>query len=177
MNILKLFNISKGEQEIINSFQKRIEYNYDYRNNPTEEKLDGIIQNMNNNITNMISICKNEKLISEYKLFLSEKIENKQLVYNRLIFFEEKFLTETKIVYKLCPTMILENIQRLLKSFTICLVINLILILPFLYFFNMKIYVPLWIGTIILFFIPTELITIRFLISNIRLLIELRKEK
>jgi hypothetical protein len=176
MNILKLFNISKSEQEIINSFQKSIEYNYDYRNNPTEEKLDGIIQNMNNNITNMISICKNEKLINEYKLFLSEKIENKQLIYNRLIFFEEKFLTETKIVYKLCPTMIMENIQKLLKSFTIYLLINLVLILPLLYFFNIKIHVSFWITTVILFFIPTELVNIHFLISNIKLLLELHKE-
>ncbi len=176
MNILKLFNISKSEQEIINSFQKSIEYNYDYRNNPTEEKLDEIIQNMNNNINNMISICKNEKLINEYKSFINEKIENKQLIYNKLIFFEKKFLTETKIVYKLCPTMIMQNIQKLLKSFTIYLLINLVLILPLLYFFNMKIHVSFWITTVILFFIPTELVNIHFLISNIKLLIELHKE-
>lgn len=176
MNILKLFNISKDEQEIINSFQKSIEYNYDYRNNPTEERLDEIIQNINKNIMNMISICNNEKLINEYKLFLNEKIENKQLVYNRLIFFEKKFLTETKIVYKLCPTMIMQNIQKLLKSFTIYLLINLVLILPFLYFFNMKIHVHFWIITVILFFIPTELVNIHFLISNIKLLIELHKK-
>jgi len=176
MNILKLFNISKNEQKIIDSFKKSIEYNYDYRNNPTEEQLDKIIQNMNKNINNMISICKDKKLIDEYKSFLSEEIENKQLVYNKLYFFEKEFLTETKIVYKLCPTMIMENIQRLLKSFTIYLLVNLVFILPFIYFLSIKVYIPFWITTVILCFIPTELVTIQFLISNIKLLIKLRKE-
>ena len=176
MNILKLFTISKQEQRIIDSFRNSIESSYNYESNPTKENFEKMIEIMENNISNLINISINQEIKNDYEKFLSEKIENEKLIYNNLCLFEKRLLIDTNIVYKLVPTMIMENIQRLLKSFTIYLLINVVLTLPFLYFFDMKLNIPLWLFIMFLFFIPSEIVTIRFLINNLRMLNELKLE-
>jgi len=176
MDILKLFTISKQEQKVIDSFRNSIETRYNYKTNPTEENFEKMIEIMGNNISNLINISINQEIKNDYEKFLSEKIENEKLIYNNLYLFEKRLLIDTNIVYKLLPTMIMENIQRLLKSFTIYLLINVVLTLPLLYFFDMNFNISLWLFIMFLFFIPSEIVTIRFLINNLKMLNELRLE-
>jgi hypothetical protein len=176
MNILEIFNISKQEQKIIESFQNSIKYHYIYRTNSTEENFEKTINIMKNNINELINISTNQNIKDDYAKFLNENIENKQMIFNILYTFEKRLLIDTNIVYKLLSTMIMENIQLLLKSFTIYLLINVVLILPLLYFFDMKFNIYLWIFIMFLFFIPSEMITIRFLIGNFKMLNDLKNE-